>query len=94
MHAVGLVLVGQVEEDAVGQVKVDLLRQLGLLPLLAQHTLLTPRLLGLVQSLWEGGVTTVLFATYMSTWHSYKNEGLDYYLPSFPVSFHSFFCMW
>ena len=55
VHAVGLVLVGQVEEDAVGEVEVDLLRQLGLLPLLAEHALLTPRLLGLVQGLCAGG---------------------------------------
>ena len=74
MHAVGLVLVGQVEEDAVGEVEVDLLRQLGLLPLLAQHALLAPRLLGLVQSLGMhgGGVDVCLIPiplqSYIHAW--------------------------
>ena len=51
VHAVGLVLVGQVEQDAVGEVQADLVAQACLLPLSAQQTLLASCLLCLVQGL-------------------------------------------
>ena len=51
VHVVGLVLVGQVEQDAVGQVQADLVTQPRLLPLPTQQALLAARFLGPVQRL-------------------------------------------
>ena len=41
--------------DAVGEVEIELVRERRLLSLFAQHPLLPPRLLGLIQSLWSDG---------------------------------------